>query len=123
MDINECATIVAGVEERRQPFVLTLIKLICTIPVEREAVKPQLVELEEKEMACVKLAVEFFNGKNAQLKYAQNFDNWWEANRQLYKYLPVLLKDLKQRFPDYIADELVNQDYESVLWVGNAYKN
>jgi hypothetical protein len=123
MDINECAKIVAGVEEKRHPFVISVIELIYTIPVERKEVQPQLDALKEKHIKCMDLAVEFFNGKNAMLKYSQNFDNWWEANRQLYKYLPMLFNDLKQRFPDCIFDELVNQDYESVLWVGNAYKN
>lgn len=123
MNIDECARIVAGVEERRQPFVIAVIKLICSIPVERKEVQPQIDALKDKHMKCAYLAVDFFNGKNAMLKYAHNFDNWWEANRQFYKYLPILFKDLKNRFPDCISDELVNQDYESMLWVGNAYKN
>ncbi len=123
MNINQCAKIVDGVEQRRHPFIIQVIKLICAIPVERKEVQPQIDALKEKHMKCVELTEEFFNGKNATLKYAQNFDNWWEANRQLYKYLPVLFKDLKQRFPDCISDELANEDYEAMLLVGNAYKN
>jgi len=123
MDINQCSKFIAGAEERRHPFIIQVNKMICAIPVERKEVQPQLDALKEKHMKCAELTVEFFNGKNAKLKYAQNYDNWWEANRQLFRYLPILFKDLQCRFPDCITDELVNEDYVSVLLVGNAFKN
>lgn len=117
MDINECARFVDKVEKWRSPYAIQLIKLLVHVPVERSLVNPYIDKLEELHITCCKHAVEFFNGNNAVLRFEINYDLWYEQNMRFLRYLPIMGKELNERFGEDVMPQEILQgmDFSAVL--------
>jgi len=125
MEINACAKFVAKVEKWRSPFAIQIIKLLVHVPVERSVVDPYIEKIEKLHITCCKHAVEFFNGNNAVLRFEQNYDHWYEQNMRFLRYLPVIGKELNERFGEEVMPKemLAKMDFSAVLQPPEGVRN
>lgn len=108
MNINVCAAFVHRVETWRAPLVISLIKYLIMLADEREEVQPYIDRLKTLHLDCVDQSVEFFNGKNAELRYQLNFEKWYALSLRFLDYLPELGAELKHKYKDLVPDEFIN---------------
>lgn len=60
---------------------------------------------------------------NATINYLQNFDNWWDANRSFLQYIKQMFPEINRRYPGWVADKVLNIDYDEVLNQEIYYRN